>query len=138
MFEEALNELANLPAPIAHHHEVLYLKLFILMRLRRWEEALAICLELQRRFPQQTLGFIQGAFCLHELGRTAEAKKMLLEGPNTLLQEPTYHYNLACYEAVLGNRESALEYLRTSFTMNHEFRDFAKSDPDLASLHGMF
>ncbi|MCX7713451.1 MAG: hypothetical protein N2035_07290 [Chthoniobacterales bacterium] len=138
MYEEALKELAALPRGIAEHDEVLQLKLFLLMRLKSWEEALRICLELQRRKPNETLGYIQGAFCLHELGRTAEAKEMLLKGPSSLLREPTYHYNLACYEAVLGNREIALEYLRTSFSMNHAFREIAKKDPDLASLAGMF
>ena len=31
--------------------------------------------------PEETLGFIHAAFCLHELGRTAEAKTLLLARP---------------------------------------------------------
>ena len=131
---EALEEIEALPPEIAVYAEISQLKLLILMRLREWEKALSLCKELQDRFPQLTVGYIHAAFCLHEMKRTQEAKQVLLDGPSSLLRDATYHYNLACYEAVLGNRDEALEYLRTSFAMNHGFRAIAKRDPDLASL----
>ena len=74
-------------------------------------------------------GFIHAAFCLHELGRTAEAKALLLSGPSALLSEATYHYNLGCYDAVLGNIEEAQAYLRASFKLDKKFREFARDRP---------
>lgn len=131
---EALEELDQLPQEFQSHNEILQLRLVILMRLRKWEDALLVCGELQTSFPQLTTGYIHAAFCLHELGRTLEAKKMLLSGPNVLMREPTYHYNLGCYEAVLGNLENARQYLEASFSMDPNFREIAKRDPDLKVL----
>ena len=137
MPEEALEELNQLPSDLHSHNEILQLRLVVLMRLKNWTEALALCEQLQARFPQLTTGFIHAAFCLHELGKTGEARQVLLGGPSALLREPTYHYNLGCYEAVLGNHDAAVEYLRASFSMDPHFRDIAKRDPDLQVLAGL-
>lgn len=134
MPREALQELHELPDALKSHAEIFQLKLVILMRLREWEQGCELCLEMISRFPSLSVGYIHGAFCLHELGRTAEAKSLLLSGPSSLLREATYHYNLACYEAVLGNVEEAKEYLKTSFSMDHHFRAIAQRDPDLGEL----
>lgn len=137
MPREALEELRELPAEISQHGEILQLKLVILMRLQEWEQGRALCQEIVTKFPQLTIGYIHGAFCLHEMGRTAEAREVLLSGPPSLLREATYHYNLACYEAILGNLESAQQYLLTSFSMDHNFRAIAQRDPDLRALSEM-
>jgi hypothetical protein len=79
------------------------MRLFVVMRSKRWEQALAVCAKLRATSPESATGYIHGAFCLHEMGRTQDAKQLLLEGPASLLGEPTYHYNLGCYDAVLGN-----------------------------------
>jgi Flp pilus assembly protein TadD len=84
--------------------------------------------------PKNTTGFIHGAFCLHEMGRTAEARALLLGGPEQLKDEPTYHYNLGCYAAVLGDVEEARRCLKISFEMDKKFREIARMDPDLRSV----
>lgn len=135
---EALSELESLPVELLAHAEILQLKLVVLMQLRSWDAGREVCEMLRERFPQLTVGYIHGAFCLHELGRTPEARELLLAGPPALLREATYHYNLACYEAVLGNPEEALQYLRTSFAMDQNFRIIAHRDPDLQSIASRF
>jgi len=87
-----------------------------------------------RVHPDESSGYIHGAFCLHELGRTLEAKQTLLDGPAGLLDEPVYYYNLACYETVLGNLQQAKVYLRASFRLDKSFRELAKCDPDLQRI----
>ena len=59
---------------------------------------------------------------------------MLLQGPSTLHQEATYHYNLACYECALGQLALARAHLEKSFEIDKKFREFAKTDPDLKPL----
>jgi hypothetical protein len=71
------------------------------------------------------------------MGRTQEAKQLLLDGPASLLSEPTYHYNLGCYDAILGNLDTAAQHLETSFQMDSKFREIAKYDPDLKAVHGL-
>ena len=135
---EALAELDALGAEHQDCEEVLQLRLFVVMRGRLWEPALAVCARLRSIYPDCSTGFIHGAFCLHEMGRTAEAKEVLLAGPSSLSQEATYHYNLGCYDAVLGNRDEAQAHLRTSFELDKKFREIAKYDPDLKSVSDLF
>jgi hypothetical protein len=45
-------------------------------------------------------------------------------------------YDLACFEALAGRRDDALEHLRRSIELDERFRGFARDDDDLASLRG--
>lgn len=137
MPEEALAELDQLAPADQNREEVLQLRLFVMMRGRLWQPALEVCTRLREMFPEGSTGFIHGAFCLHEMGRTAEAKNLLLQGPPSLAKEATFFYNLGCYDAVLGNIEEATAALRTSFEMDKKFREIAKYDPDLKSVSGL-
>jgi predicted Zn-dependent protease len=134
MTDEALAELGRVPEPDRDHEDVAQLHVYILMRARRWTDALEACELLRAQRPEHSLGYIHGAFCLHELGRTQEAMKLLLQGPASLLREPVYFYNLGCYHAVLGNPEEAHNYLQMSFNMDEKFREIARYDPDLAGV----
>lgn len=134
MPEVALRELDGLPPEDRARQEVLQVRLFIFMRARRWPEAMAVCDRLRAADPQQTTGYIHGAFCLHELGRTREARELLLRGPASLLREATYYYNLGCYHAVLGQLEEAQQAIEISFQMDDKFREIAKYDPDLKEV----
>ena len=136
MTDEALAELERVPQEDRSHEDVEQLRVYILMRARRWPEALAACEALRTDRPELNLGYIHGAFCLHELGRTAEAMELLQEGPAALLREPVYFYNLGCYHAVLGNPEEAQNYLQMSFNMDEKFREIARYDPDLEGVIG--
>jgi len=137
MHDDALAEIDTIPAEFADISEVQEARLMILMHARRWKEALAISRKACKANPDAASGFIHAAFCLHELGRTHDAKTLLLEGPEALLKEPTYHYNLACYEARLGNLAEAHAHLQTSFAMDRKFREFAKGDSDLEPIRHM-
>ena len=138
MTEEALAELERVPEEDRDHEDVAQLRVYVLMRARRWDDALASCEALRAVRPELSLGYIHGAFCLHELGRTAEAMELLQQGPASLLREPVYFYNLGCYHAVLGNPEDAQSYLQMSFNMDEKFREIARYDPDLEGVMGKF
>ena len=136
MFDDAISELDSLPEETTGHATVVELRTVILMQAKRWKPALAVSRELCRLEPEKNSGFIHAAFCLHELGRTSEARDALLGGPPTLHAEPTFHYNLACYECALGHLDLARLHLEKSIELDKKMRDFAKTDPDLAPLHG--
>ena len=136
MTDEALAELERVPEGDRDHEDVAQLRVYILMRARRWDDALASCEALRAVRPELSLGYIHGAFCLHELGRTAEAMELLQQGPASLLREPVYFYNLGCYHAVLGNPEDAQSYLQMSFNMDEKFREIARYEPDLEGVMG--
>ena len=136
LFDDGLAELDTLPVKARDDIAAIELRLGILMQARRWKNAVTVSRQLCRAFPGKNIGYIHTAFCLHELGKTEEARSVLLAGPETLHTEPTYHYNLACYECHLGNVELARAHLDRSFQLDKKFRDFAKTDPDLEALRG--
>ena len=134
MTRESMAELNAMDAEHQGRPEVLQLRLHHLMRDKRWSQALRISQKLCRVAPHCSAGFLHAGFCLHELGKTAQAKALLLRGPAALLKEPIYYYNMGCYEALLGNVKDARVNLETSFKMDKTFRELAKKDPDLKSV----
>lgn len=131
MAAEALAELSCLPEIATGDPDIIELRLHILMQATRWNDALSAAEELIRLDAGGIPAYIHGAFALHELGRTEEARDLLLKGPSELRKDPTFHYNIGCYEAVLGNREAALESLHTSFALDETYRELARRDSDL-------
>jgi predicted Zn-dependent protease len=137
MMRESLAELDAIEPRMQNRPEVLQLRLQYLMHKKRWSQALAISEKLCRVAPDLGTGFLHAGYCLHQLGKTADAKKVLIRGPVALLKEPIYYYNMGCYEALLGNVGDAKVNLQISFKMDASFRDIAKRDPDLKALHGV-
>ncbi len=134
MERESIGELNAIDGEFQNRPEVLQLRLHHLMRDKRWGQALRISQKLCRAAPDCTAGFLHAGFCLHELGKTAQAKAVLLRGPAALLEEPIYYYNMGCYDALLGNHKDARAHLETSFEMDETFRELAKRDPDLEAI----
>jgi len=135
MAAESIAELNAIEDEYQHRPEVLQLRLHHLMRKKQWSRALTISRRLCRAAPEASAGFLHAGFCLHQIGRTREAKEVLLRGPTALLKEPIYYYNMGCYEVLLGNLKDARVHLQISFKMDSSFRDLAKRDPDLRPLH---
>ena len=134
MTRQSLAELNAIEPHMQDRPEVLHLRLHHLMQKKSWEQAYRISRKLCRVAPNCGTGFLHGGFCLHQLGKTKAARKLLLTGPSILLEEPIYYYNMGCYEALLGNLEEACDHLKISFEMDTSFRELAKKDPDLASI----
>src|SRR5581483_7545664 len=101
MNRESIAELNAIEKPAQDRPEVLQMRLHHLMREKRWASALRVSRKLCRVAPHSTAGYLHAGFCLHELGKTLQAKKFLMKGPSTLLREPIYFYNMGCYDALL-------------------------------------
>jgi Flp pilus assembly protein TadD len=137
MTRQSVQELNAIDRVHQNRPEVLQLRLHHLMRAQRWVQALRVSQKLCRAAPDCGAGYLHAGFCLHELGKTAEAKQLLLKGPSALLKEPIYYYNMGCYEALLGNVKDARINLETSFRMDATFRELAKKDPDLKTVQDL-
>jgi tetratricopeptide (TPR) repeat protein len=134
MIEDAWNELNTVPPGFQDRPEVLQLRTWIHMRRKEWLPGFESAARLCGLAPHIPIPFIDAAYCLHELKRTSEAKQILMAGPPELAKFPLYHYNLACYEACLGNLDSARRYLKTAIGLHPPYREEALQDPDLKPL----
>ncbi|MDB6135631.1 MAG: Tetratricopeptide repeat-containing protein [Verrucomicrobiales bacterium] len=134
MADCAEEELSKLPSYVQRQPLMLDAWLALLMQTRRWEEALATGLQGCKAAPLNPAFFIHSAFCLHELGHTGEAHRLLSTGPESLLKEALYHYNTACYLAVLGRPREAAPHLAQAFQLDPGLRQFAETDRDLKFL----
>src|SRR5438874_8899367 len=90
MAAESIAELNAIEDEFQHRPEVLQLRLHHLMRKKQWSRALTISRRLCRAAPDASAGFLHAGFCLHQIGRTREAKELLLLGSSSLLQVPSY------------------------------------------------
>lgn len=70
-----------------------------------------------------------------EAKRYDEARELLREGLEQHPGNASLLYNLACAEALLGEKDAALEHLADA-VKNPRFREFAKTDSDFDSLRG--
>ena len=137
MARESIAELNAIPKEEQNRPEVLLLRLHHLMHRRSWTRALTLSRKLCRIAPECGAGFLHAGFCLNQLGKTAEARQVLLQGPQTLRQEPIFYYNMGCYEALLGYALNAQQHLKISFEMDASFRAIAKADPDLKTVQAL-
>ncbi|MEO8438990.1 MAG: hypothetical protein ABI540_02095 [Spartobacteria bacterium] len=137
MDRESMAALNSIPKGQQDRPEVLQLRLHHLMLRKSWTRALAFSRKLCRVAPDCGAGFLHAGFCLNQLGRTEEARKILLKGPPSLRREPIFFYNLGCYEALLGRPLAAQRHLETSFQMDAHFREIAKKDPDLKTVQAL-
>lgn len=134
MTDDALAELDALPEADRCRLEAVSLRTAVHIRRHEWESALRLAAALCQAHPEHPSPYLDLAFCLHELKRTAEAKKVLLHGPPSLRSTGIFHYNMACYEAQLGNLQAARDYLSQAVNMDARYREMALHDPDLQPL----
>jgi tetratricopeptide (TPR) repeat protein len=67
-------------------------------------------------------------------GRYDEARALLREGLEAKPGHPAILYDLACVEALAGERDKALELLNEAIAKNESFREYAQRDADFASI----
>lgn len=134
MPDDALGELASLSVDERGENRVRQLKLAAEMAKEDWESASATALGLCEQAVDEPEHFLSAAYCLHETGKTAKAKECLLGGPAVLREMPVFHYNMACYLWILGERKTAKDHLDKAVEMDGSFLDSARADKDLAGM----
>ena len=67
-------------------------------------------------------------------GDYARAVEVASEGLTDWPDQPSLRYQLACYEALQGHREQAIEHLKIAYANNPETREWAAGDEDLESV----
>ena len=134
MIDDAWTELADIEKAFPATPSIVQMRVLLLLKEERWDEALGMSNELRRMEPHGCAGYIHGAYCLHELDRTGEALSLLDAAPEAVRDEAIYYYNKGCYQAALGDVETARGYLHKSFDLDERLLAVARKDPDLSAL----
>jgi predicted Zn-dependent protease len=134
MIEDAQKELEAIPTRFQNAPEVMQMRLRITMRQGNWADALSMAMHIKKLRPKWPFPYLDAAYCLHELNQTVEARDTLNAGPSELRNFPIFYYNMACYEACLGNLPEARKLLKKAIRMEPEYKEQSLNDPDLQPL----
>lgn len=135
MFREAEAELRAVRGAERLSPEVRSVRVDLHLAAKAWSRVVAVARPLARSHPGCENAWISWAFALRELQRVRQAREVLLEAEREHgLRTAILHYNLACYEALLGNVEGARLRLATACRLERRFKVEAETDPDLAAL----
>ncbi|HEV7402794.1 MAG TPA: hypothetical protein VGO11_07715 [Chthoniobacteraceae bacterium] len=134
MAEEALGELVGVPVPEKTNPSVLLAHVRVLLHLKQWSEAESLSGLGTTNHPEEEEFTVQRAFALHQLNQGEQAVEVLLAAPEWIRRTGILHYNLACYEARLGDLSTARQCIRAAIQLNAAMKKNARLDPDLQSL----
>lgn len=136
MYEDAWEELENLPPELRADDFVLGLRIEILHRLGKWESARVIAESLAQRSPDNPDWWISWAFALRREQSIEAAQAVLRSAEEIHPDNALIAYNRACYAAVLGWEGEAREMLAKAFAADATLKALALDDPDLDLLFG--
>ncbi len=134
MPDEALGELLIVPVPEQTDPSVLLAKVRVLLHLKRWGEAEELTVLGTSHHPDEEEFTVQRAFALHQLDKGDQAVEVLLAAPEWIRRTGILHYNLACYEARLGDLTTARQCIKAAIQLNAAMKKNARVDPDLQAL----
>ncbi len=135
MFREAAAELNAVGEAEQSLPEVRSVRVDLCVAAKLWTETVAVAGRLAREHPACENAWIGWAYALRELRRIPEARAVLLEAePHHAGTSAVLHYNLACYDSLLGDLSSARQRLATACRMDASFEATGEEDPDLHAL----
>ncbi len=132
--KEAAGALREILAAERDATPVLALWLAVHVERGEWKRASAVGAWLCEREPQVAGHWIQSAYATRRHTGLAAARVILMRGVALHPREAVFHFNLACYEAQLGNLSDARVFLDLACGLDGEFVALAKTDPDLKPL----
>lgn len=132
--KEALSELDSIAQEDQAVPTVMLARIRVLLHLRRWKDAEKLSLEGAQLHPVEEEFTVQRAFALHQMRKGDLAVEVLLAAPEWIRRTGILHYNLACYEARLGDLQTAQQCIEAAIQINAAMKKNAKTDPDLQAL----
>lgn len=134
MPKEALEEIEAVQETERELSTVMLARIRVLLHLKQWKRAETLSARGGDLFPEEEEFTVQRVFALHQLSRGEEAFKVLLAAPEWIRRTGILHYNLACYEARLGDLNTARRCIDAAIEINSAMSKNARNDPDLAAL----
>ena len=134
LFQEAVEELEELPESSRELAPVLVVWLEVYQHWQKWSEAESIATRLLEMEPDEPGWLVALAYATRRSRGLAFAHEILLPAGEKFPNCGTIQFNLACYCAQLGQLDEARKRLRRAIQLDNAFAAMAKSDPDLEAL----
>jgi len=134
MFQDAWDTLESISPEQRDLAVVLKVRLEIYRGLGKYEGMEAVASHLCRILPEEPQNWISCAYAQRRHLGIEIAEKTLLEAVRRFPEEPTIHFNLACYACQQGRLEEARGRLTEAIRLEPAFKQMALEDEDLAPL----
>lgn len=135
MFDEARTELEGIAEEDQRLPLVRSTRVDLHLAAKQWKKAVTAASELAAACPDVENAWIGWAYALRELNLIREARTVLFAAElHHGKTSAVLHYNLACYDSLLGALRSARSRLARAVRMDKQFKLAAQEDPDLVAL----
>jgi lipopolysaccharide biosynthesis regulator YciM len=134
LFQEAVEELEELPESSKELPAVLGVWLEVYQRWQKWHEALSVAARLLEMEPDEPNWPVALAYATRRSRGLVFAKEVLLQAGEKFPDSGLIQFNLACYAAQLGELEEARQRLCRAIQRDKEFMAMARTDPDLEPI----
>lgn len=134
--DRALDLLAEIHRPKGHLAHILFLKGQGYRVRQEWARAIEFFRDSWELDPENLHTLLAIAWCYKRVGqleRAIEAMETALRSDSTLA---IAHYNLACYCALAGKKDRALDHLEIALDIHPDYLESIRSETDFDSLHG--
>jgi lipopolysaccharide biosynthesis regulator YciM len=134
LFQEAVEELEDLPEASKDLPPVLVVWLEVYQRWQKWSEAESVATRLLEMEPEEPSWLVALAYATRRNRGLIFAREILFRAAEQHPNCGTIQFNLACYAAQLGQLEEARQRLHRAIQIDKAFAAMAKSDPDLEAI----
>ncbi len=135
---EGLSELSVLPEELLIHPLVLGLRWSLHSKQQAWTKALAVARTWVQNAPDEAAAWVSRSYAARRCpgGGLTEALTLLEPAGHLFPEETAIPFNLACYQAQLGNLDEARRWWAVALSRGdaRELHQRALSDPDLEPL----
>jgi tetratricopeptide (TPR) repeat protein len=134
LFQEAVQELEELPESSKEQPTVLAVWLEVYQRWQKWAEAESVATRLLELDPEEANWPLAIAYAIRRSRGLVFAHEFLLNAGAKFPTCGTIQFNLACYAAQLGQMDEARQRLSRAIQLDEGFAALAKTDPDLEPI----
>ncbi len=134
LFQEAVQELEEVPKSAKEFPTVLVVWLEVYQRWEKWSEAESVATRLVEAEPEEPNWVVARAYAIRRSRGLISANEVLLQAGERFPNCGTIQFNLACYAAQLGQLDEARDRLVLAIQLDKGFAVIAKTDPDLEPI----
>lgn len=134
MVSAAERELARLSVRHRCYADVIELRIRVLLARNRFEKAAWLARSASKVYPGVAEFYLFASRAYEALHRPDQAKEVWVSAPSLFHVSGIFHFNLARFEAQLGNPASARQHIKLAIELDPAMQSRAEADPGLREL----